>query len=181
MLIIGILIPGAPAYAGPPPASGIVFETTAPGAWFTAQPGELMWLVNQNGSDEVFWIGNATGFSNPGQLFHSWVQADGNWSGAYSLGGLIYDSFCGMRNPGGTLEIYVKAAGGDVNHKRQLWPAGDWGGWENDIGGRIKTGYGVNCAHSTSGSKVAVKVYGPDNWWHYKTRLITGEWPSTWA
>ncbi len=182
MLIIGLLIPGNAAHAGPPTAGGIVYQTTSPGGWFIVQPGDVLWLVNQNGSDEAFWIGNATGYSNPGQLWHSWRRGDGSWSGAYSLGGQIYDGFCGMRNPdSGTLEIFVKAAGGDVNHKRQLWPAGDWGGWENDIGGQIKSGYGVNCAPSTSGSKVAVKVYGPDNMWHYKTRMLTGEWPSTWS
>ncbi|MEU8260222.1 hypothetical protein AB0C02_06315 [Micromonospora sp. NPDC048999] len=181
--LVGLLTPAAAAQAGTgtPGKDAPYWVTDAGYTPYTVDPGHTLALYNQNGRVELFWIGTATTYTNPGALYHQWYNANDTWSAPQSLGGLIYDSFCGLRNPAGTLEIFVKAKGKDVNHIRQKTPAGDWTGFQNDIGGLIADGMGVHCYHLDSGSGVAVRVYGPDKMWHYKVRNIMGEWPTQWS
>ncbi|MEU6408842.1 hypothetical protein [Microbispora sp. NPDC046933] len=143
------------------------------GSWYTVPSGQSQTLYNLNGRPEIFRVGTATTYyTNPGALWHRWQNADESWSSSQSLGGVIYDSWCGNRNKDGRLEIFVKAAGGDVNHNWQTTPAGDWSGWHS-LGGLIASGQGVWCATDGKGN-LGIAVYGPDNMWHYKWQITPG-------
>ncbi|MGY0007801.1 hypothetical protein [Micromonospora sp. I033] len=170
--VLALTVPGAahaqPAGGSQASQAGEVWN----GAWYTVPPGQMQTLYNLNGYPENFWVGTFDTYTNPGELWHRWQNPNGSWPTQQSLKGVIYDSWCGNRNKDGRLEIFVKAAGGDVNHNFQLKPAGDWSGWRT-LGGRIAAGRGVWCATDGDGN-LGIGVYGPDNMWHYKWQVTPG-------
>jgi hypothetical protein len=67
--------------------------------------------------------------------------------------------------------IFVKAGGSDVNHIYQT-STGAWTGWAS-MGGLIAAGQGVWCSAAADGS-LGIRVFGPDNLWHYKWQVTPG-------
>jgi hypothetical protein len=126
-------------------------------------------INNADGRQECFWVGTATGYSVPGAVYHQWqLSPGGSWSGVASLGGTAYSGVDVSRNADGRLEIFVQAAGADLNHKWQTSAGGAWSGWAS-LGGVIAYGPGVTGPWSyTSGGRIYVDVYGPDGLWHTK-------------
>lgn len=164
-VLLCCLVSAAPASA----------TSTCSGLWCTVYPGQDLTLYNLNGlgGPEIFRVGTSTTYyTNPGALWHKWEYTDGSWSPWQSLGGEIYDSWCGNQNKDGRLEIFVKARGGDVDHMWQLKPGGSWSGWAS-LGGLVASGQGVWCSTSGKG-ELGIAVYGPDNMWHYKWQTTPG-------
>jgi hypothetical protein len=105
---------------GAPPANQVWSDPTA-----------VSW---GNGRIDIFVKGTTNA------LWHKWY--DGRWSDAYipnggweSLGGVLYSGPDACSWGPGRLDIFVKAAGGDIDHK---WYDGRWsdahipnGGWES--------------------------------------------------
>jgi hypothetical protein len=78
------------------------------------------------------------------------------------------------------LEIFGRADGGDLNHKWQVWPGGDWSGWAS-LGGQIQPYTGVYANYRTNSQTISVQVTGIDGYLHTKRQLHPNCcWNSVW-
>ncbi|MEV0274261.1 MAG: hypothetical protein HOV71_07175 [Hamadaea sp.] len=131
---------------------------------------------NSDGRAEKFWVGG------DGAVWHAWATTPGGPidSGNYSLGGIVSSGVGVTHNQDGRLEIFGRAAGGDLNHKWQL-SGGGWSGWAS-LGGQLKAYTGVYADYfSTNGGTIRVKVTGIDNLLHYKWQAAPNCcWRSYW-
>jgi hypothetical protein len=143
--------------------------STAPGPsplWPTCrdytQP--YLQLSNSDGRYEDFWVGTDHA------LWHEWEHSDGiSWSNPASLGGYLTSCIDGETNQDGRLEIFGRAAGGDLAHIWQNGSSGTgWSGWTS-LGGALlnEPSEGPQASVRDNGG-IQVQVVGVDYNYHYK-------------
>jgi hypothetical protein len=119
--------------------AGLLVSTGSPAA--ADPPTDYLTLVNRDGREEVFTIGNGTAGSCA--LYHNWETRPGDrtsWNGWRSLGGCLQDplDLNGSINPDGRLEVFAIGAGNYVYHIYQSPAAASgWSAWQQLNGGRL--------------------------------------------
>jgi hypothetical protein len=138
---------------------------------------------NKDGRRECFWVGTATGYSVPGAVYHRYeITPGGPMTAPVSLGGWATSGIAVTKNQDGRIEIFVRAAGGDLAHRWQVTPGGAWGNRWYSMGGHIAYGPGLHGPFLDFGEgRILVRVWGPDNMWHAKWQMApnccwTPEW-----
>jgi hypothetical protein len=110
--------------------------------------------INQNGALELFGVG-----AN-GELWHNSESTAGSvrtWNGwAVQKGVQSKGAPAAVKNPGGTLEVFIPSATGDVEYSYQLTPGGAWSDW-TDMG---SSSAGISDLQAANNADGSLSVFG---------------------
>lgn len=183
-VLLAVTLQASPAHATAPGIAASKPGTVA-GAKFLPEVDKDIWLTDQDGLMEHFWVGGSDGsLSIPGNVWHTWENAStGQQSGAVSLNGYFTSGIAGFQNvDGGRLEIFGRAAGGDIDH---IWEkaangATGWSAWAS-LGGTALAGSGVAAYCYQVDNTARVLIEWTDTSEYYKDRGSNGVWDASWT
>lgn len=104
---------------------------------------EEVGIRNQGGRAEYFKLDSSR------HLLHRWEQTpyQGDYVAWRPLSGILSSGIGVIQNDNGTLGVFGRADGGDLDYVHQLTPGGDWSGWTS-FSGPLEAFSGVNaCGH----------------------------------
>ncbi|GIF48173.1 hypothetical protein DFJ67_1933 [Asanoa ferruginea] len=145
-------------------------------------------MRNQDGRLEQFKLDSTR------HLLHRWEQNayKSDYVAWRPLSGIISSGIGVILNDNGTLGVFGRADGGDLDYVHQLSPGGDWSGWTSFAGrlepyGPIYTGVYSSQMCTIGTSQVPchyrnyVEVLGVDNLQHRKYQYCdNGCWSENW-
>ncbi|GIF48172.1 hypothetical protein DFJ67_1934 [Asanoa ferruginea] len=145
-------------------------------------------IRNQDGRAEYFSIDSTR------HLIHQWEQTpyQGDFVPWRRLSGILSSGIGVILNDNGTIGVFGRAEGGDLDYVQQLSPGGDWSGWTS-FAGRIELHSEVTAGvwasdtctvggfHIPCHERNYVKVIGTDGAPHYKYQYcVNGCWSPNW-